>query len=321
MPKPYAIFICYRRDDASGHAGRLYDRLSGHFGEDQIFMDIELEPGYDFVEAIENAVGSCEVFIAVIGRHWLSCTDERGEQRIRNPEDFVRLEIAAALERNIRVIPVLVHNAAMPRSTDLPDALAKLARRNAIEISDTRWRADTERLIKVLENALRSAYLHGDSPAVQHLTPVSEVTPPRPESAPPTPTQPKSSAVEGLYYSKDHEWIELKGGVGTIGISDYAQNSLSDIVYVELPKVGDVFSAHESFGSIESVKAVTEIFTPVSGEVIEINESLLEEPEKLNTDPMGKGWIARIRLKDPGEINSLLTVEEYQEFTGNEGEV
>jgi len=149
------IFISYRRDDSAGYAGRLYDRLSERFGQGQIFMDIDtIEPGLDFVEVIEKAVGSCGVLIALIGRQWLTITDATGHRRLDNPEDFVRLEIATALDRNIRVIPVLVRGATMPRSTDLPDALKKLARRNALEISDTRFHYDVDRLIETLEKVL-----------------------------------------------------------------------------------------------------------------------------------------------------------------------
>jgi hypothetical protein len=148
------IFICYRRDDSAGHAGRLYDRLSAQFGDKQIFMDIDhIEPGEDFVKAIEDAVGSCEILIAVIGRSWLTSRDEAG-RRLDNPNDFVRLEIAAALARNVRVIPALVQGAQMPRPRDLPEDLLPLARRNAIELSDVRWKHDVGQLIDALVKTL-----------------------------------------------------------------------------------------------------------------------------------------------------------------------
>jgi glycine cleavage system H protein len=127
-----------------------------------------------------------------------------------------------------------------------------------------------------------------------------------------------ANVPEDLQYSKDHEWIRVDGDTGTIGITDHAQNSLGDVVYVELPKPGETFAAHESFGSVESVKAVSEIFTPVSGEIVEVNESLQDEPEKVNTDPYGEGWMIRIRMKSPGEVDSLLTVAEYEDFTKGE---
>ena len=120
---------------------------------------------------------------------------------------------------------------------------------------------------------------------------------------------------EDLHYSKDHEWVRVDGDIATIGITDYAQNSLGDVVYVELPKVGDELAANESFGSVESVKAVSELFTPVSGKVTEVNEALQDEPEKVNTDPYGDAWMMRVKMSSPGEVDSLLTVAEYEDFT------
>src|SRR6516162_8334032 len=148
------IFISYRREDASYPAGRLYDRLSAHFPQNQVFIDVDnLDPGVDFVEAIEQSVGSCDVLIAVIGRHWLISSEAEGSRRLDNPDDFVRLEIATALKRNIWVIPVLVDEASMPHASDLPDELKSLVRRNAVEVSHTRFSADSERLIDALERA------------------------------------------------------------------------------------------------------------------------------------------------------------------------
>jgi hypothetical protein len=149
------IFISYRRADSAGYAGRLYDRLSQRFGQDRIFIDIDtIEPGLDFVEVIEEAVGSCDVLIVLIGSEWLTITDATGRRRLDNPEDFVRLEVATALERNVRVIPVLVGGATVPHSTDLPDVLRRLVRRNALEISDTRFHHDVDRLIETLDKVL-----------------------------------------------------------------------------------------------------------------------------------------------------------------------
>lgn len=129
-----------------------------------------------------------------------------------------------------------------------------------------------------------------------------------------------ANVPEDLHYSKDHEWIRVEGGVGTIGITDHAQNSLGDVVYVELPKAGESFSAHEPFGSVESVKAVSEIFSPVGGEVVEVNEALQDEPERVNTDPYGEGWMIRVRMTNPGEVDSLLSAAEYEDFTKAEAE-
>ena len=118
------IFISYRREDSSAYAGRLYDRLSGRFPSHRIFIDVDnIAPGVDFVKAIEKSVGSCDVLISVVGKRWLTATDENGKRRLDSLDDFVRLEIATALKRGIRVIPVVVDGASMPRSAELPDEL------------------------------------------------------------------------------------------------------------------------------------------------------------------------------------------------------
>ena len=122
---------------------------------------------------------------------------------------------------------------------------------------------------------------------------------------------------DGLSYSKDHEWVRVEGDTGTVGITDHAQNSLGDVVYVELPKVGDAFGAHSAFGSVESVKAVSELFLPVAGEITEVNESLQDEPERVNSDPYGDGWMLRVRLSNRGEVDSLLSAAEYEDYIGS----
>jgi hypothetical protein len=129
------VFINYRREDTAPYAGRLYDRLIAHFGEDQVFIDIDqIEPGEDFVEAINRKVSTCDIAIVAIGLSWLRATDASGKRRLDDEEDFVRMEIVAALRRKILVIPVLVGGARMPGRHDLPEALAPLSRRNAIEL-------------------------------------------------------------------------------------------------------------------------------------------------------------------------------------------
>jgi hypothetical protein len=149
------IFISYRSEDSSAWAGRLSDRLSNHFPSNQIFMDVDsVDLGDDFVKTIEKTVGSCDVLIAVIGKGWLSSSDQEGQRRLDNPEDFVRIEIATALKRDIRVIPVLVDGVSMPRSGDLPDDLKALVRRNALQLSHERFRTDSERLASAVERAL-----------------------------------------------------------------------------------------------------------------------------------------------------------------------
>ena len=129
-----------------------------------------------------------------------------------------------------------------------------------------------------------------------------------------------ANVPEDLHYSKDHEWVRVDGDQAIIGITDYAQNSLGDVVYVELPKAGEEFAANESFGSVESVKAVSEVFTPIAGAVVTINEALADEPETVNSDPYGEGWMIRLKMANPGEVDSLLTAAEYEDFTKAESE-
>ncbi len=115
-------------------------------------------------------------------------------------------------------------------------------------------------------------------------------------------------------YTREHEWVQVSGNTGTVGITDYAQHELGDIVYVELPKVGAKFAANQSFGTVESVKAVSEIYCPVSGEVSEVNTSLANSPEKVNRDPHGAAWIIKIRLTNPAELASLMDAAAYQAY-------
>jgi hypothetical protein len=127
---PLRIFINYRRDDTAGHAGRLYDALSARFGDEHVFMDIDrMEPGVDFTEVISREVGSCDVLLALIGRQWLTATDDGGRRRLTNPNDYVRIEIEAALDRGIRIIPLLMQDVEMPAEGQLPQSLGRLARR------------------------------------------------------------------------------------------------------------------------------------------------------------------------------------------------
>jgi glycine cleavage system H protein len=123
-----------------------------------------------------------------------------------------------------------------------------------------------------------------------------------------------SNIPENLRYSKDHEWVNVDGDVASIGITDYAQHSLGDVVYVDMPRVGDKFGTHEAFGSVESVKAVSEIFTPVAGEVVEVNEGLNDTPEKVNSDPYGDAWFVKIKMANALEIDAMLSGEEYKEY-------
>ena len=121
-------------------------------------------------------------------------------------------------------------------------------------------------------------------------------------------------------YTKDHEWIEVKGDVATIGITNFAQEQLGDIVSVELPKTGKEFSINESLALIDSMKTTSDVLAPLSGEVMEVNSELELAPELLNEDPFGEGWILKLKIKDPGELESLMSLEQYDELIAKEGE-
>ena len=181
------IFISYRRDDAAGHAGRLFDRLSEHYGRSRVFMDVAgIEAGVDFVEAIDRAVASCQVLLVMVGRQWLAATDQHGRRRLDDAGDFHRLEVVSALSRNIRVIPILVEGSRMPTAEELPEPLARLARRQAVELRDSRWDADVQDLIAALDRAL------APTPAVE--TPAGRAVPPA--GFAPTPAAPTVQAEE-----------------------------------------------------------------------------------------------------------------------------
>ena len=154
-PPVDGIFISYRRDDSAGYAGRLYDRLSAHFGADRVFMDVEgIEPGTDFVDAIERAVASCRVLIVLIGDEWLNAKDTSGRRRLDDPHDFIRLETSTALQRDIRVVPVLLDRTPMPPMNQLPEDLQALVRRQAVELTHKQWEASSGELIRTLEKIL-----------------------------------------------------------------------------------------------------------------------------------------------------------------------
>jgi glycine cleavage system H protein len=119
-------------------------------------------------------------------------------------------------------------------------------------------------------------------------------------------------------YTRQHEWVRVAGDIATVGISDYAQKELGDVVFVELPKLGDTFDTNEPFANVESVKAVSEVFCPLAGEIIEFNEELAEQPEKINEDPYGDGWFVRIKIVNPEELEELMDEEEYAEYLAEE---
>jgi TIR domain-containing protein len=153
-----SIFVSYRRTDAPGHAGRIYDRLVERFGAENVFRDLDsIEPGADFPKMIEDTVARCAALLAVLGPNWLTA-DKEGVQRLSSPHDWVRLEIASALQRDIRVVPILVQGASMPDVADLPGDLKPLARRNAVELTETAWGLQLSRLIESLGETARASW-------------------------------------------------------------------------------------------------------------------------------------------------------------------
>jgi hypothetical protein len=182
-PSSKRIFISYRRDDSAAYAGRLYDRLAERFGDQQVFMDVDsIEPGIDFEVAIAQAVGSCQVALALIGRRWLTVTDDEGKRRLDDPTDIVRLELEAALNRNIRIIPVLLDGVTVPQREELPGSLAALSRRNAFRLSHEGFRSEVSRLLEFIEQAMGSyASSHA---VVESMEPISGVatSPPDPQA-------------------------------------------------------------------------------------------------------------------------------------------
>jgi hypothetical protein len=183
------IFISYRREETAYPAGWLYDRLAARFADDQVFKDVDsIELGDDFVEVISSAVGSCDVLLALIGDRWLTITDEDGRRRLDDPNDFVRVEIEAALTRNVRVIPILVEGARMPRAEELPDSLARLVRRQALELSPARFDFDTGRLLKVLDKTLAEVWA-AQQDAASTVAPAGKAPGPSTTKPPETPAR------------------------------------------------------------------------------------------------------------------------------------
>jgi hypothetical protein len=206
---PNRIFMSYRRQETEYPAGWLFDRLTEHFRGAEVFKDIDsIEPGDDFVEVITSAVQSCDVLLALIGDRWLTMTDGEGRRRIDDPRDFVRVEIEAALSRKVRVVPILVYGAKMPRADDLPDSLASLVRRQALELSASHFEPDVTRLLKVLDKSLADVRTpqvpqvlqasQDDESAMSQREPVADLPPPDPQTTPSHRAGPPGGADPGI---------------------------------------------------------------------------------------------------------------------------
>lgn len=263
------VFISYRRDDTAASAGRLSDNLKALLPKITVFMDIDgIEPGQDFADALTTNVERCDVLLAVIGKQWTSVTDAEGQRRLDNPNDYVRIEVSAALERNVRVIPVLVDGASMPNASQLPENLKPLARRHALSLSHTRFTKELGDLIAVLQKDFANAA----QDAVPQLELRSPVPPPipKPLAQPTLPFVPeealkhhhppqlpvngsKPSAKEIIgYFSQCHgfQWVRVQQDKSSPGIAQSANEAVhrmvtgvpeseSTLVYVRLRRLRD----------------------------------------------------------------------------------
>ncbi len=156
----------YRRNDSEGEAGRLFDEMGLNFSRDQVFMDVAgIEPGQDFRKAIDKSVAACSVLLAVIGPQWLDARDAGGARRLEDPGDFVRMELASALTRQVMVVPVLVRSARMPHADELPEDLKDLAYRNAVELTHVRWKSDIQVLVRALRPYMSPDIVPKENPA------------------------------------------------------------------------------------------------------------------------------------------------------------
>lgn len=217
---PSKVFISYRRSESGGHAGRLYDAMAARFGDGNVFMDIEMQPGVDFVQRITEAVGACHILLVVMGPEWGRPAAAGERSRLEDPDDFVRLEVATALRRSdVTIIPLLVEDAEMPDPDELPADLRALTRRNALELSDTRWRADVARLLEVMDGLLGDAA--DDAPAA----PLRTAGVPAPAEGPPPPAPPPPA---GGLRQRAPLALAAAGVVAVIGVVVLALASAGD---------------------------------------------------------------------------------------------
>ena len=206
------VFICYRREDTAAHAGRLYDAMVNRFGERNVFMDVDMAPGVDFVERITEVVSACQVLIVVMGPSWATVEGEDGIARIADPDDFVRLEVETALRRpEVTPIPVLVSEARMPKREALPPELQSLTRRNALEMSNSRWGYDVDRLNETLDELLTDLTRPRENVATPQppLEPATLVPPPPvpPGPEPRSPARSTSTPSSARLSSREWWWL------------------------------------------------------------------------------------------------------------------
>ncbi len=291
------IFVSYRRSDSAGFAGRLAQALSDHFGRAIVFRDIEdIEPGLDFVEAINKSIGDCDVLLVVMGPTWATTRNAAGKPRLENPEDFVRLEIEAALKRDTRIIPVLVNGAEMPKKDSIPESLQPILRRNAFEMSDARWNFDTNRLIELLEKfpALKAA-------AEEHHS-----KDPKPVPPPPPPPKKKWSdsllKVAGIFFVV----FLIIAGVGLIIPDDWVEDQPAN---QNLEDVDDYDDEYGAF-SEDLVASKDIVDNDETGEAY-AETSAADSAEPTSNDDVAGGVVQRetatIQAPDSGNQTTAVT--------------
>jgi len=233
------VFVSYRRRETQHIAGRLSDWLENRLGQTKVFMDVEsLEPGVDFGEAIAAAVASCDVLIVLIGKAWTTMTDNAGRRRLDDPDDFIVLEVSAALQRGIRVVPVLVDGASMPHRDELPASLQGLARRHAVRIDHETFRSDVDPLLDTVERILAAAPLREQPISLLR----DEPTPPPgslSHTPDPTPTVPPPQVRSGgLTHEDVHNVAFSKPPAGKRGYNEDEVDAFLDAVEATLAEVG-----------------------------------------------------------------------------------
>ncbi len=214
------IFISYRREDTAAAAGRLYDRLLTRYGKDQLFMDVDtIEPGERFSDVVQRTVGSCDILLALVGDRWLNAQDSTGQTRLSNPDDWVRLEIATALKRDVRVIPVLINGAIVPRRSDLPEDLSDLAMRQAIDVTHAHFHTDVDRLLQTLDKVL-SRPSTGSRPAgsATSIAPLKNAPVNAWSSSSAVAATEKSAGEVAAPWAEDKKLLALKVAVAVINI-------------------------------------------------------------------------------------------------------
>ncbi len=301
-----AIFISYRRDDAEGQAGRLYDDLVKIFGDDKVFMDVAgIEPGRDFRSVIDEQVTSCGVLLAIIGKDWINAKDATGRPRLEDPSDFVRLETASALKRDIPVIPVLVHGAAMPHPEQLPADLADIAYRNAVELTHARWNSDVEVLAKALRPYVEKQ--NNDLPALK-AAPVNQtsdkvLTAESPSSSAEIRPRVVDTKLETRFRRRTCLVIAVLAivGIGVYAVKIYIGKEGPDVPPHVSSNVRAVINDTDGFVNVRSTKSASSpdniVFKVRSGEVFYVTDQQDANWWRIKTRDGKSGYMDESRIQ------------------------